>query len=422
MKKKNVNVTEQIEANKPLDRKKVIPKIIAFVLFFALSVTFITIGVTRMGKKEEGLQEITALSDEEMPRYELGVRFWHVFSGSSNEIKRAVNELSGVYTEDFKEIYRMLDPENTYVNGANLASVNQNPGREVTVPQELYEVLLDADAKTREEQGYNLYAGVFYAEWEDVRYLLDPAERDPINDPEEAELLSRLAEATADLRNFSLEFTNVEACRLRFTVSESYLELLRELELEDVPILDLNLLEEAYKLQLLAARLEAKGYDCGYLSGSEGLTVALSAYAGGDYCLYGENEGEAVPAATVPVKPGSCAALLRAFGQKDEAGRYVVEEAGETLLRHPWLPSDGRYREVLLSALVYSETASPADLCYAGLRLYTQDSAETVRAYAKALSGCSAALILREEPAAVSVTDPAIVPVADYGYTVRQIG
>ena len=421
MKKKNENVTEQIEANKPIDRKKLVPKIIAFVVFFALAVTFITIGVTRMGKKEEGLQEITAMSDEEMPQYELGVRFWHVFSGSSNEIKREVNVLNGVYTEDLKEVCRMLDPENTYVYGANLASLNQNLGREVSVPRELFDVLLDADAKTREGKGYNLYAGVFHAEWEDVRYLLDPAERDPLNDPEEAEVLSRLAEATADLSNFSLEVTDRAACTLRFTVSEEYLGLLRELEREDVPILDLNLLEEACKLQLLAARLEAEGYTCGYLSGSGGLTVALSAYEGGDYCLYGEQDGAAVPAATIPVQAGSCGAMLRAFGQADEAGFYVLEEAGETLLRHPWLPSDGIWRNVLLSAFVYSENLSPADLCFAALQLYAQETADEVQACAKALSGCSAALILAEEPAVVYITDPAFVPENEYGYAAREI-
>ena len=420
MKRKN-ELTQAIEDNKPLELKKLLPRLIAFLVALALAVTFITIGLSRMGRLEEGLQTIEALEDEAVPRYQLGVSFQHWFSGSSKEIRLAVAELRDLYAGALKDAFRMLDPENLYEGWANLATLNQNLGREVKVSRELYEVLREADRLTRQGRVYNLYGGVLYSEWEGLLYQLEPEPFDPCNDPEEAARLERLTAATRELSNFSLEFLNDETCTLRFTVDLAYLDLLEELELADVPILDLNVLRDAFKLQLVAARLEARGYDRGFLSDDSGLTLTLSGYAdGGDYCFYGEKEGEAVPAAACPVTAGSCCVQLRAFGLREEPGYYALEQGGQTLLRHPWLPADGVYREVLLGAFLVSGDLSLPEACYACLALYACDTAEEAEALVRSVSG-KAALLLREDPLTVRSTDDALRPAEDSGFSWKRL-
>ena len=415
------DLREMIQANKPLNKKQTIIRLVVFLVMLALGVTFITIGVTSLGSRDEGLQEITAPLDEEVSYYELGVSFRHWFSGSSSEIRRGVRELEEVYAAALKDAYRILDPVNTYEGWDNLATVNRNLGREVVVGRELYRVLADALERTDRGEGYSVFSGALCAEWEALRYALEPVDFDPVNDPGEAERLARLTAATAERSNFSLELLDAESCRVRLTVSQSYLELLEELEIADAPILDLNALKDAWKLQLVAERLEERGYDRGYLLTDSGLLLTLSGYSdGGEFCLYSRQGEENVPAAARPIRAGSCTVQMRAFGLGEEPGYYAVEQDGETLLRHPWLPADGVYRELLLTGLVGGEGLTAPDACYACLRLFACDSEEALLALAKQLPG-SVALLLRSDPKVVRVTDDSFTPAADYGYTVQRI-
>lgn len=421
MKQKN-DPAQAINDNKPVDQKKLILRFAAFVIALSVGVAAVIIGISSANRLEEGLQTVEAELDKDLPLFQSGISFRHWFSGSSQEIRLGLKELNGAYSDALKDAHRLLDPEQLYEGWVNLATLNQNQGREIVVSAELYGILRQADDFTRRGTVYNVFAGALYAEWESLRYQLEPADTDPASDPEEARRLELLTAATRDLSNFSLEFLDDARCALRFTVSQSYLKLLDELELNEAPILDLNVLYDAFKLQLTAERLRQRGYDRGYLSTESGLTLTLSAYRdGGSYALYGPGETEALPAAGRPVTGGSCAAFLRAFALEDEAGYYSVTRAGESLLRHPWLPADGDYREVLLSALVVGEGKSLPETCYACLSLYAADSPAAAKEAAGALNGFETALLLREAPKTVFVTDEAILPDTANGYAAEPI-
>lgn len=421
LQRNNDDLRELIEDNKPLDRKKTIFRFTAFLIFFALAITFITIGVTSAGRRTEGLQLIEAEADKDVLRYQLGVSFQHWFTGSSSDIRLGVRELGEIYSSALKDAFRMLDARERYEDWANLATLNQSLGREVTLNKPLYGVLRDAARRTAAGEGYSLFAGALCAEWEGLRYALDPAPADPLNDPAEAERLEKLRAATSDLSNFSLEFLDDAACTVRFTVDRDYLELLAELELEDAPILDLNVLTEAYKLQLVAERLEDRGYDRGFLLTDSGLMLALSGYTdGGVFRLYGLDEKGAVPAAELPIQPGSCTVQLRAFGTKDEPGYYALEGGGARYFRHPWLPADGEYRNALLTALVSGKGLSAPDACCACLRLLACDSAAEAKTLAASLPG-SAALLLTEAPQTIYSSDEALAALPDSGFVTAPL-
>lgn len=379
-----LNHTMKVKNNSPLEpsaRKKRMLFRLAYVFAVLLVAGALFLVYQKATHAEPGLYAIEASQDSHVPGYQNGVSLQHYFSGNSLQIRYSIKTLTDAYSKALKDVYRLLDNSEIYSDWVNLASINRNRGQELIVSPELYELLRLADALSRREGScYNLYAGALYAEWEALRFLLEPAKADPVCDSDEAARLERLRAATADLSNFSLEFLDDEACKLRFTVDPAYLKLLEELELSDVPILDLNLLEDAFKLQLVAKRLEEQHFDCGYLCTDDGLALALSAFdQPGNFTLYGLGEDGVAVTALSPVSAGSAAVSLRNFPLEGEEGYYSVQLDGKSLLRSPWLPADGQYQNSLLSALVCSKKQSLVDSVYYSLQLVAAESAAALR-------------------------------------------
>ena len=165
---------------------------------------------------------------------------------------------------------------------------------------------------------------------------------------------------------------------IRLNVAEEYLTLLRELEIEP-NVLDLNLLHDAYQLQIVVAELEKAGYDNGYLTTDSGLTVSLSRHAQGSYCIYAPNDGDVTAAAAIPVTAGSACSQFQAFPfTEGDYGFYAVAAGDKTYLRHPYLPADGACPDVLLYACVTVDGEDPVEACYQTIRLYTCADREEV--------------------------------------------
>ena len=424
----------EIEAQKsPLAPKKVtrgsaITRMVLFAVLFIVGVVFLIISFTKTGKLKSGWYEITADMDKKVPKYQLGESLCYLFDSDEKTNKQQNTAAKNAYQAALKRAYAQLDPSESYRGYTGIADVNAHPGEEVQVSRELFEVLRDADRLTRENRGFNLYAGGLYAEWNSILYLEDPTEFDPLNNPDEADRISRLAEAAAKLENFSLTFTDGETCTVRLDVSSEYLALVEELELSDAPILDLNVLQEAYKLQMVAADLESKGWDNGYLTGNGGVTIALSKCRADtlSYAFFSHQEEGDAPAAYLPITPGSCAVNLLGFGAarqdgEAEPGYYAVEKDGQVFYRHPIIGADGRFHGNLLSAFVWSDRLSPAETCLACLELYEQDSADETKAFALTRKDCSAAFLFRDDPLTVWSTDRNISPATDYHYTGQWI-
>lgn len=402
-----------------------IVRIILFSVLIITGIVFLAISFFKKNDAKPGWYEITAQMDKKVPKYQLGQQMTYLFTGSGDEIKQGEEAVTKIYTAALKSSFAQLDPKKSYSGYTGIADVNARLGEEVEVSPELLAVLRDADRLTRENRGFNLYAGGLYAEWNSILYLADPTEFDPLNNPNEAERISRLAEAAADLDNFRLQFTEGETCTVRLDVSAEYRALMEDLELTDAPILDLNVLQEAYKLRMVADRLESKGYRRGYLTGNRGVTVALSECdaEGLSYAFTGHQEDGEAPAAYLPITPGSCAVNLLGFAAarqdgEAEPGYYAIEQGGEVHYRHPVLSADGQFHDnLLLSAFVWSDSLSPAETCLACLELYRQDSPYETKAFSLTLTDCSAAFLFWDDPMTVWSTDSNIIPASDYRYT-----
>lgn len=382
--------TTELEVND----KHVFLRTVLFILSLLIAVSAFAFGVSRIGYKEEGMYALTAAADQELPLYQSGIEAKFLFRGESNAIKMAIGSADKVYTQALKDAYRLLDAEKEYEGFVNLASLNARLNQDVQVSPELFAVLTDAWDKTLEQRGYSLFAGPVYAEWQSILSLSEPADFDPLLNPDEAERLELLAGRCADLDRLRLTVVDRDSCVLRLEAPEDYLAFLREMELRPA-VADLNLLREAYLLQLTAAELEKNGLTDGYLSTDSGLILSLSGQKTGQYCLYGYRDGEPSLAATAPVSPGSACSVFTAFPLiKPSLGFYSLEAGGTTHLRNPYLPADGVDAELLLSSCVVRDDGDLSRACYENICLRGLGTAEEAEKLA-AESDSAVAWLLR---------------------------
>lgn len=350
-------------------------RIFAFALAFILAVSAFAFAVTALGKKDPGYYSITADPNDEAPLYAAGVSLRCWFGGESEEIKANLIAIQKSYNAVLLESYKLLDPEHEYLTVTNVASLNAKIGEPLSLDPRLYDILLDAYEKTRDGRGYNLFAGPLYAEWTTLLYLEEPESSDPLNDPDEAARLETLAALAGDLSLYSLTVVDEESHTLRFDVDPRVLRELETLEM-DAPILDLNLLHDAYELELTAAGLEAEGFHSGYLSSDSGLSLSLSEMKTGEFRLYAMDGENAESAAAVVAAGGTAASQFRCFSYTDDSGGFysVTDGEGTVHFRSPFVPADGFFREKLQSSLVVNLQGDPVEACYRNLCLHSLDT------------------------------------------------
>ncbi len=395
-------------------------RIVLFILAALVAVGAIAYGVTGLGRREPGYYRIEVNADEELIRLDRGVDFEYVFKGSKSEINAEMRQLQALYGASLRRCSRLLDAENTYTGVVNLAEINLNPGRELALSEELFAVLRDALALSEEGKGYSLFAGPLYAEWNSLLILADPQPFDPAADAEEAARISTLASLVNDPESISLEIVDEESRTVRLVVSDALMAQLRAYEL-DCPLLDLNLLHDAFLLRLIAADLEAQGYTNGYLSAASGVTVSLSGHSGGEYNLYGFDGEYREITSTFPVEAGTAFSLLRAFALEEENyGYYTVETDDGTLFRHPNVPATGEDPGVLLSCGVYCADMDPVRAVYESLLLFACENSAAVETCAAALP--DAAVWTRQgegQRVYANAAAKAVLREADYGWTIE---
>jgi hypothetical protein len=339
-----------------------------FLVTAAAAVFFITNGVVSLGNKDPGYYAIDVLPDAQVTVFDSGLHFTLYAEGSSNEIKRTLNEASAAYSSSLERHYKLLDADNEYEGYVNLATLNARPGEAIQVSEALFAVLSDALTKTEENQGYSLFDGALFAEWRTLRYLEDPTDFDPINDPEMGERLALIAEQTRLGAPCTLRIVDANERIVSFEMSDAYRAFLAEQEIT-APPLHLNLLQDAYLIQLVADEMAAQGFGGGYLYTDSGLSVMLNRDDRA-FTLYGCIDNQVVKAGDVIAPPNTVFCQMTAFPlSENNYGYYTIEANGRAQYRHPWFDGQtGACSETLLSAAVLG-AGKPVDTLYKMLPL-----------------------------------------------------
>ena len=188
--------------------------------------------------------------------------------------------------------------------------------------------------------------------WKSVLILDDPEGFDPLTNDAMAARFADIAAQVSDLDNFSLEFLDDEKHIVRFFVSDEYSAFCNEMEIE-AGALDLNLLTNAYRLEMIASSLEGLGFVDGYLLSQDGLAITLSGCRRQGYALYGMEDGSVVERGSFEVEGSSRKAFMAAFPLGPYSGSYHSVVDGR--LRHLFFDvSSGEIHDVIMACTLVS--------------------------------------------------------------------
>ena len=382
-----------------VSEKHVKLRVVLVAVFFVIAVTAITIGVVNIGKKTPGYQTIEAKVDADSLFANREVVFKYWFDGKSNQIKRSVRALEEEYTSFFIGYYKQLDHRNSYTGLVSIGSVNNNPGSEMSVSAELYQVLKDAYARTLEKKGYNMFAGALYDEWQSILILDDPYYFDPAVTKFQADRIKAIADTVSDLGNFSLEFLDDEKHIVRFSVSEKYRQFCTDYEIT-APALDLNILRNAYLISITAARLADAGYTEGYLATGEGLVLNMRKTSSLGYEMHTLEKGNDTVDATLDVEGAFSGSTITAFGMGSPYHYVLTETENGPLYRNRYFNvQTGTFSDVLMTLTVISPSLDIVDTACLAIELNNLGTEAAVRDRAASLekSGTIVSYLLQSE-------------------------
>ena len=335
-----------------VSEKNVGLRVVFFVVAVLVAVGAFSYGISALGAKKSGYQLIEASADSDAPFYNKEITFGYYLEGSSGAIKKATKELVGIYTPILAAAYKQLDSSVEYAGAVSIGALNNHLGEEVGVSEELYDVLKDAYVRTLEGRNFNMFAGALYAEWKSILILDDPEGFDPLTNDAMAARFADIAAQVSNLDNFSLEFLDDEKHIVRFSVSDEYAAFCNEMEIE-AGALDLNLLTNAYRLEMIASSLEGLGFVDGYLLSQDGLAVTLSGCRRQGYALYGMEDGSVVERGSFEVEGSSRKAFMAAFPLGSYSGSYHSVVDGR--LRHLFFDvSSGEIHDVIMACTMVS--------------------------------------------------------------------
>lgn len=326
--------------------KKNIVRLVLFLMAAGLAVFSFTYGVVQLGHRESGYQTIDYENTHGDVLYKSGLTLRYWAEGSSAEIRELTANVKKVYSDSLWRNYAYLDARETYEGFVNLATLNNSPGESFVLPETLARILLDAWDKTGRNEGYSVLAGVMYDEWQTLLYLDDATGFDPSENAAQAERLEALAAWTAPDSGLTLEIETaadgtVTAC---LQVPDDYAKLLAEME-TDAPTLDLNLMHDAYLMDLVAEDLRSAGYTDAVLFSKTGLCLMLRP---DEYLQVYLRTEDKEPALTAQ---GPAASVRFAAGERlgDGYGSYMLNG----LKRHYWFDArTGGFRNLVDTAVM----------------------------------------------------------------------
>ena len=359
-------------------------RLIGFIMALVVAVAAFTVGVLQLGHRETGYYDVGLTADAQALAYGSGAHLLYYAEGGSSAIRQKLNAVQKVFSDALIGAWKLLDAEQTYDGVVNLASLNAHPGETMAVGTDLYAVLTDAAERTAAGEGYSALSGAIHAEWRALRYLETPEDFDPRFNADEAALLSALTAQMNAPGAATLELTAPDSAALR--LSDECAAFLAENEIEG-PVLDLNLLHDAYMLDMIARTLRADGLTNGCLYTESGCTLWLESREG-RYTLVGRgDDGAATPIGAAEWPSPSSFVQFTAFLTDEESyGFYCAEGEDGAKLRHAWIdPAIGDHRDVLLSAYLAGPADALVELAYRMAALNALPDAEAVRDAALAL-------------------------------------
>ena len=268
-----------------INRKNIVLRVIFFLFFLTVGVTFIALYFTGVLQFQKGYSKIEIIPENQNIKADKIV-YYAYFDGNSLSVRQNVKNLQGFYSPKANYVLMLTDEYANYESRNNLKSIADNEGKEVEVDEVLYKILQDAYTKSKEEKNYSLLGYKLFLQWDVIIGLdgLSLINSDPSVNPETKALLENQVQVIKEesKREF-LSFRNKDE---KFFVKASFTSEYKNILDDNDPLLSLGILKDAYIIDYLASQLEREGNKDGFLISSDGYIKALSEYQGGSYNLY----------------------------------------------------------------------------------------------------------------------------------------
>lgn len=268
-----------------INRKNIVLRVILFLFFLTVGVTFIALYFTGVLQFQKGYSKIEIIPENQNIKADKIV-YYAYFDGNSLSVRQNVKNLQGFYSPKANYVLMLTDEYANYESRNNLKTIADNEGKEVEVDEVLYKILQDAYTKSKEEKNYSLLGYKLFLQWDVIIGLdgLSLINSDPSVNPETKSLLENQVQVIKEesKREF-LSFRNKDE---KFFVKASFTSEYKNILDDNDPLLSLGVLKDAYIIDYLASQLEREGNKDGFLISSDGYIKALSEYQGGSYNLY----------------------------------------------------------------------------------------------------------------------------------------
>ena len=268
-----------------INRKNIVLRVILFLFFLTVGVTFIALYFTGVLQFQKGYSKIEIIPENQNIKADKIV-YYAYFDGNSLSVRQNVKNLQGFYSPKANYVLMLTDEYANYESRNNLKTIADNEGKEVEVDEVLYKILQDAYTKSKEEKNYSLLGYKLFLQWDVIIGLdgLSLINSDPSVNPETKALLENQVQVIKEesKREF-LSFRNKDE---KFFVKASFTSEYKNILDDNDPLLSLGILKDAYIIDYLASQLEREGNKDGFLISSDGYIKALSEYQGGSYNHY----------------------------------------------------------------------------------------------------------------------------------------
>lgn len=366
----NVKPVEKIE----LSERHIKLRIVLVVLFIAVALVAFGFAIVSVLSTDAGWRQVQTQTAEENCGGEF-VFYYEIQEGGLKGSEE-LQALTNAYNEVTVNAYRIFRATEQFEGVYNLAYVNANPNRVVTVDDALYRAFetLAGSASRLAYYGpvYQLYDRLFYALDDESAALYDPARSE-----ETAALVAQLAAFAADEECIGLELLGEG--RVRLNVSGEYMQFVRDngFTAEDgtAVYLDFFVLRNAFIVDYMAENLIAAGYTHGMLTSYDGYSRVLEGEGSFQTDIYDRTE-EGVYLAGKASGTGAVRSVqLRSYMISASERGYKYTYADGTAV-HAYLDEEGRCASCMDELFAYSVRMSCAELMLAVLPVYTADAFE----------------------------------------------
>lgn len=343
-----------------LSEKHIALKIVLFVLFLALGITAIILGVYFALRIDKGWKRIEVSTSAQINcgsdfvfNYNLGQG--SVSATDENKI------LSDAYTQAAITAYRIFDCDNAYEGMGNVFTVNAHVNEEVEVDAVLYNAFqtLGDDRSIYLAPVYAQYSNVFYSnnDFEANSSLPEPA------------LLNTLCGYANDEDAVKVELLGDN--KVKLIVSDEYLAYADENKI--YTFIDFNWLKNAFIIDYFADLFSEKGYTRGYFTSYDGFVRNLDKGATDyGYNIVGYKDTARI-AAVMKYSGAQSFVFLRSFPlYSRDYGWYYKFSNGNTVA--PYIDVDDGQSKAAASTLVcYKQEASCAEMLMKIISVYVAD-------------------------------------------------